>query len=513
MICKTRFGMILHVLNVPQSYNMKMSDSLLMKNLLFGMLSESPCEASLLYLFLYRYDRHSVRSFTATVPNFIWCLGPRCESGQEHAGGTERPIVVCGTCGFRTCFLHNVAWHQSLSCHEYDLMLADMKNVRSAIEKAGTNRVEEVNDRRAKQEQEGNDERLARQLQAWESQEVDVLFGRYLQTNNGTEALGRAGGCLNNDRAQNGTANTTKQANMKEVGEEPRKFRATITRVALSFALIGGCLWCNEAEIRVALYILLNGHLSSLVPRSWQFRLIQATRSPSGRTQRLRLLLISRLVLQIFTSCYLLSGKYDMGLAISIPIVGYLAGILPGIRLIFLVRCMLFTTPMIFNWAKTWSFRSFQVAILGASITHCLRTDILVHSYLPLWLAALLMILITAGNLFKIVTAMRRGCSAAASSTASLVGGVRPMHRVETDYREIRVFAGVFQTVHQPPRAVRENKAGALQHQRSRLTLSKQEQEAASLETVATISKKCPNHLCGQPIEKLGGCHHMKCRS
>lgn len=65
--------------------------------------------------------------------NFIWCTSG-CGSGQIHDSGSEQPIVTCLHCSHRSCFHHNVAWHQTLSCDEYDQLLADPENFRSNLE-------------------------------------------------------------------------------------------------------------------------------------------------------------------------------------------------------------------------------------------------------------------------------------------------------------------------------------------------------------------------------------------
>ncbi|KAL4870467.1 hypothetical protein BDV12DRAFT_184475 [Aspergillus spectabilis] len=52
---------------------------------------------------------------------FVRCSKPDCGYGQLHAGGLEVPIVVCGACGARTCFIHrNIPWHEGLTCAQYE---------------------------------------------------------------------------------------------------------------------------------------------------------------------------------------------------------------------------------------------------------------------------------------------------------------------------------------------------------------------------------------------------------
>lgn len=65
--------------------------------------------------------------------NFVWCTSG-CGSGQIHESGSEQPIVICLHCRSRSCFHHRVAWHETLSCDEYDQLLADPDNFRSRLE-------------------------------------------------------------------------------------------------------------------------------------------------------------------------------------------------------------------------------------------------------------------------------------------------------------------------------------------------------------------------------------------
>ncbi|KAL4874830.1 hypothetical protein BJY04DRAFT_173480 [Aspergillus karnatakaensis] len=52
---------------------------------------------------------------------FVRCNRPNCGYGQLHGGGLEDPVVICGACGARTCFIHrNIPWHEGLTCAEYE---------------------------------------------------------------------------------------------------------------------------------------------------------------------------------------------------------------------------------------------------------------------------------------------------------------------------------------------------------------------------------------------------------
>ncbi|PMD43841.1 hypothetical protein L207DRAFT_266620 [Hyaloscypha variabilis F] len=80
-----------------------------------------------------RYDVLSFRSAMGTDKNFVWCQN--CDFGQLHASGASQPIIRCLKCGHRSCFQHSVAWHDRLTCDEYDEMLADPDGFQSAIDK------------------------------------------------------------------------------------------------------------------------------------------------------------------------------------------------------------------------------------------------------------------------------------------------------------------------------------------------------------------------------------------
>ncbi|KAJ4860872.1 IBR domain, a half RING-finger domain-containing protein [Trichoderma breve] len=80
-----------------------------------------------------RYETLALRAAMAEAENFFWCTSG-CGSGQIHESGQDQPIVICLHCTHRSCFHHNVAWHQGLTCDEYDQLLADPDNFRSKLE-------------------------------------------------------------------------------------------------------------------------------------------------------------------------------------------------------------------------------------------------------------------------------------------------------------------------------------------------------------------------------------------
>ncbi|KAG4442144.1 hypothetical protein IFR05_002357 [Cadophora sp. M221] len=55
------------------------------------------------------------------TPGLIMCLGPNCGAGQVHPDNhKENPIMICNSCGFKTCTVHKLPWHEGFSCEEFD---------------------------------------------------------------------------------------------------------------------------------------------------------------------------------------------------------------------------------------------------------------------------------------------------------------------------------------------------------------------------------------------------------
>ncbi|TGO62058.1 hypothetical protein BOTNAR_0119g00220 [Botryotinia narcissicola] len=68
---------------------------------------------------LERNGRRLLNMSRQHLPNFTFCLGPTCESGQIHT--RDHPMMTCTTCAFKTCFNHKLPWHEDLTCSEFDL--------------------------------------------------------------------------------------------------------------------------------------------------------------------------------------------------------------------------------------------------------------------------------------------------------------------------------------------------------------------------------------------------------
>ena len=86
-----------------------------------------------------RYETLGMLRVVRAIPNFIWCLSPKCTFGQIHHEGDREPIVTCAGCGFRMCYIHRSAWHSGLTCVEYDAArAADETRKRTAKEEEKT---------------------------------------------------------------------------------------------------------------------------------------------------------------------------------------------------------------------------------------------------------------------------------------------------------------------------------------------------------------------------------------
>jgi len=116
-----------------------------------------------------RYQTLSFRSAISEADNFLWCTAG-CGYGQVHDGGHEQPIVICMLCSRRSCFHHKVAWHENLTCGEYDSLQEDPTNFRSRFDIDNEAAEEEAARRRA---QEDADRAYAQTLLAQEEQEAE----------------------------------------------------------------------------------------------------------------------------------------------------------------------------------------------------------------------------------------------------------------------------------------------------------------------------------------------------
>lgn len=65
------------------------------------------------------------------MPDFNFCLNPKCSSGQLHYGGAK---LECHVCKNQICTKHSVAWHEGETCAEYDARRTDALREHDASE-------------------------------------------------------------------------------------------------------------------------------------------------------------------------------------------------------------------------------------------------------------------------------------------------------------------------------------------------------------------------------------------
>lgn len=111
-----------------------------------------------------RYENMSLRAAVGESQDFIWCPAG-CGAGQIHETGPDMPIVSCVQCGHRYCFVHQVPWHEGITCTDYDVLQNDPENFRPQmdIDNEDINRsLREVH--REREEQEEADRMFAQSL-------------------------------------------------------------------------------------------------------------------------------------------------------------------------------------------------------------------------------------------------------------------------------------------------------------------------------------------------------------
>jgi hypothetical protein len=71
------------------------------------------------------YDRLLLRRKLQSLPDFRFCKAADCGAGQEHATGDDQPIMTCAACHTKSCYTHDVPWHDELTCAQFDLKQAN----------------------------------------------------------------------------------------------------------------------------------------------------------------------------------------------------------------------------------------------------------------------------------------------------------------------------------------------------------------------------------------------------
>lgn len=58
-------------------------------------------------------------------PQFRWCQNPKCKHGQIHKTGAVHPKMTCNKCSSKSCYRHQIPWHENKTCYEYDQSVDD----------------------------------------------------------------------------------------------------------------------------------------------------------------------------------------------------------------------------------------------------------------------------------------------------------------------------------------------------------------------------------------------------
>lgn len=67
-----------------------------------------------------RYNELATRAALNNDPDFRWCIGPNCNSGQIHRSSFDGTIFRCHECGHKACITHNCDWHYAETCAQFD---------------------------------------------------------------------------------------------------------------------------------------------------------------------------------------------------------------------------------------------------------------------------------------------------------------------------------------------------------------------------------------------------------
>ncbi|SPO04616.1 uncharacterized protein DNG_07301 [Cephalotrichum gorgonifer] len=73
-----------------------------------------------------RWEKLQLAAVLSGQEGFLWCLRPGCRNGQIHDvprlddSIPEVNKIDCNHCGFLMCFKHQRAWHDGMTCREFD---------------------------------------------------------------------------------------------------------------------------------------------------------------------------------------------------------------------------------------------------------------------------------------------------------------------------------------------------------------------------------------------------------
>lgn len=101
----------------------------------------------------------SLRAAVGEDADFVWCLSG-CGAGQIHETGRAQPIVTCVQCKHRSCFIHQVPWHEGLSCTDYDAT----QNVHRGSKRQIDIDDDDIEERMRKRQKQEDDDRLFAQV-------------------------------------------------------------------------------------------------------------------------------------------------------------------------------------------------------------------------------------------------------------------------------------------------------------------------------------------------------------
>ncbi|QDS76226.1 hypothetical protein FKW77_008699 [Venturia effusa] len=75
-----------------------------------------------------RYDRLLTRATLNDIPDFRWCIGPKCNSGQIHVSQKGCTDMTCQSCNFKICIACGSPYHDKETCEQYAARLKHLKD-------------------------------------------------------------------------------------------------------------------------------------------------------------------------------------------------------------------------------------------------------------------------------------------------------------------------------------------------------------------------------------------------
>jgi hypothetical protein len=192
------------------------------------------------------YSNRATDNAVSQLENLFQCPAANCGSAQIHESGESSPIVTCAKCRRRFCFVHRVAWHEALTCADYDRFLANPRGFRSQLGLDNERVEHELKElQRRRRVQEDADRRVAQgMLEAEQRQEAERRAEAERKERDERERAERA-----RAERERMAAEEQRRRMQMEVERKRREEQANLATISRTTKMCPQCKWPIEKNL------------------------------------------------------------------------------------------------------------------------------------------------------------------------------------------------------------------------------------------------------------------------